>query len=245
MMAGRLGRLALGNRAERERQRERGGLLPEEARKLEEDRQREAAFGAAAADGSALVEEPDKIPLSAERVRAEARMAAKRAARVERKRWGKDGVLEHKFSTAQFKISPRKLQMLADQIAGQPIDHAILQMQFSSKRAAKRVRATLSLARDHAAAKGLDPRTLVVAEAWVGKGMYLTRVDIKGRGRAGRKDHPSARLSVVLRPGKTWEAKAEERLADARKMAQSVGDGGVVRTNRKIVNAYQRPGWSW
>ncbi|THH21584.1 hypothetical protein EUX98_g8356 [Antrodiella citrinella] len=37
----------------------------------------------------------------------------------------------HKYSTANFKISHRKLNMLGRQISGQPIDMAIMQMKFS------------------------------------------------------------------------------------------------------------------
>jgi large subunit ribosomal protein L22 len=70
---------------------------------------------------------------------------------------------QHKYSTANFKISHRKLNMLARQISGKPIDHAILQMEFSQKRAAKRVKSALVLARQHAVEyKGLDRVKLVV-----------------------------------------------------------------------------------
>lgn len=48
----------------------------------------------------------------------------------------------------------------------------------------------LCLARDHAVAKGLDREKLVVQRAWVTKGVYLKRLDIKGRGRFGVKMRP-------------------------------------------------------
>lgn len=57
---------------------------------------------------------------------------------------------QHKYSTANFKISPRKLNMLGRQISGKPIDYAILQMQFSEKRASTRIMNMLATARDHA-----------------------------------------------------------------------------------------------
>lgn len=67
-----------------------------------------------------------------------------------------------------------------------PIDHAILQMQVSDKRVAHtKIKSMLALARDHAVAKGLKREELVVKEAWVNKGVYLKRLDIKGRGRHG------------------------------------------------------------
>ena len=70
---------------------------------------------------------------------------------------------KHKYSTPNFKISHRKLNLLARQIAGKPIDHAILQMEFSQKRAAKRVKSALVLARQHALEyKNLDRSKLIV-----------------------------------------------------------------------------------
>lgn len=72
---------------------------------------------------------------------------------------------QHKYSTANFKISHRKLNMLGRQIAGKPIDYAILQMQFSEKRASKRIMNMLATARDHAGRyKRLDEGKLVVCE---------------------------------------------------------------------------------
>lgn len=56
--------------------------------------------------------------------------------------------------------------MLGKQIAGKPIDYAILQMQFSEKRASKRIMNMLATARDHAARyKRLDEGKLVICES--------------------------------------------------------------------------------
>ena len=52
--------------------------------------------------------------------------------------------------------------MLGRQIAGKPIDSAILQMMFSEKRASSRIKSMLVVAKDHAAAKGLEEKKLVV-----------------------------------------------------------------------------------
>ncbi|PWZ01784.1 ribosomal protein L22 [Testicularia cyperi] len=207
-------------------------------------------MGAVSPDGTPLFDDIDNLPVAQQAERKQQRISAKIEARQLRKRFNaKDPItgqaIEHKYSTAAFKISPRKLQLLANQIAGQPIDFAILQMQFSPKRAAKRVLSTLALARDHAAAKGMSIPRLVVSEAWVGKGRYLTRADIKGRARMGRKQHPQARLSIVLRYGKTYAEKEVEKIELARKRVRAIGTGGVVRTDNKVVNTFQRPGWGW
>ncbi|CAE6421212.1 50S ribosomal protein L22 [Rhizoctonia solani AG-1 IB] len=148
---------------------------------------------------------------------------------------------QHKYSTAVFKISRRKLNLLANQIAGKPVDSAILQMEFSDKRAARRIKSTLCLARDHAEMyKGLAREKLIVAEAWVSKGDYLQRVDPKGRGRIGRKHHPSARMSVVLKEGKTHTEILEQQRKY--KLGRIVG-AGFVREDKPIRNP--GPGWAW
>jgi ribosomal protein L22 len=55
--------------------------------------------------------------------------------------------------------------MLGRQISGKPIDYAILQMQFSEKRASKRITSMLVLAKQHAINyKGLDPSKLTVCK---------------------------------------------------------------------------------
>jgi len=147
---------------------------------------------------------------------------------------------EHKYSTANFKMSHRKLNKLGRQMSGKPIDHAILQMMFSEKRASSRLKSMLALAKSHAVKyKGLDEKKLVVAEAWVTKGPnVLKRIDIKGRGRMGIKSHPDSRLHVVLREGKTraqlLEAERERRL-------KRIISAGITREDVPIRN----PGASW
>ncbi|RSH81423.1 hypothetical protein EHS25_006955 [Saitozyma podzolica] len=157
------------------------------------------------------------------------------------KRERKRKASEHKYSTAHHKISPRKLNMLSRQVAGLPIDEAILQMQFSEKRASSWIKSTLALARDHAMDKGLSRSKLVVAETWVSKGLKIKRVDIKGRGRAGFKHHPTARLHVLLKEGKTKEEISQRKFTKELGQVRSAGvvrEDGVIR--RKVIS-----GWTW
>ncbi|GBE79630.1 mitochondrial 50S ribosomal protein L22 [Sparassis latifolia] len=148
---------------------------------------------------------------------------------------------QHKYSTGNFKISHRKLNMLGRQISGKPIDSAVLQMMFSEKRASKRIKSMLAVAKDHAKLKGLDEKKLIVAEAWVTKGPHVVkRIDIKGRGRFGIKEHPDSRMHVVLKEGKTkTELLAEER---ARKLKRIVS-AGIVREDVPLRNP--GPAWAW
>lgn len=191
------------------------------------------------------------------------RREAKSLVRKLRKRWSRPTVVrsvnsetgaestrlvyaEHKYSTARFRISPRKLKMLADQISGKPIQYAILQMQFSHKRAARRIRSTLCLARDHAVAKGMDLPKLVVSQAWVGKGRKYRKMEPKGRGKTGIRESFTSFLSVLLTEGQTWEEQQKKQLEKAKRRIHSIGTGGVVRTNKPIINQHMnRPGWSW
>ncbi|KAI9513335.1 mitochondrial 50S ribosomal protein L22 [Russula earlei] len=147
----------------------------------------------------------------------------------------------HKYSTANFKISHRKLNKLGRQISGKPIDSAILQMTFSEKRASKRLRNMLVLAKSHATLKGIDPKKMVVAEAWVTKGPHaLKRVEFKGRAKMGIRVHPHSRLSVVLKEGKTRERLLEEERA--RKLKRIVS-AGLAREDQPLRNP--RSMWVW
>ncbi|KAF8974571.1 ribosomal protein L22/L17, partial [Flammula alnicola] len=148
----------------------------------------------------------------------------------------------HKYSTANFKISHRKLNMLGRQIAGKPIDYAILQMQFSEKRASKRIMNMLATARDHAARyKRLDEGKLVVAEAWITKGPRPPkRVEPRGRGHYGTRTHFHSKMSVVLKEGKTIEQQKEA--ARKRKLSRIVS-AAIVREDKPIRNP--SPTWGW
>ncbi|KAF8524597.1 mitochondrial 50S ribosomal protein L22 [Hysterangium stoloniferum] len=147
-----------------------------------------------------------------------------------------------RFSTAHFKISHRKLNMLAKQISGKPLDYAILQMEFSEKRAAKRLKSMLIVARSHATEKKkLDRSKLIVAESWVNKGKRrLKRLDIKGRGKMGLKVHPDSRMTVILREGKTEEEK--KNLLFQRRL-KKIRSPGLMREDKPLVNIAPRYIW--
>ncbi|KAI0347195.1 mitochondrial 50S ribosomal protein L22 [Trametopsis cervina] len=148
----------------------------------------------------------------------------------------------HKYSTANFKISHRKLNMLGRQISGKPIDAAILQMMFSEKRASKRIKSMLVVAKDHATGlKGLNEGKLVVAEAWVTKGpKQLKRIEPRGRGKMGIRVHPDSRLHVLLKEGKTAQ---EVKAADRKRKLKRIVSAGIVREDVPLRNP--GPAWAW
>ncbi|KAN0097620.1 Ribosomal protein L22/L17 [Tylopilus felleus] len=149
---------------------------------------------------------------------------------------------EHKYSTANFKISHRKLNMLGKQISGKPIDHAIMQMQFSEKRASSRIKSMLATAKLHATVyKKMEPSRLVVSEAWVTKGpKQLKRLEPRGRGKFGIRVHPDSRLNVILRPGKTFEQLQEEK---RRMRLKRIVSAGIVREDVPLRNPAST--WQW
>ncbi|KAJ7283659.1 ribosomal protein L22/L17 [Mycena rebaudengoi] len=148
----------------------------------------------------------------------------------------------HKASTDPFTISHRKLNKLGRQIAGKPIDYAILQMQFSHKRAGSRIKDLLLEAKQQAVQRRrMDSPTLVVAEAWVNKRSYRSRKMIaQGRGHRGVRIKPNSSLTVVLKEGKTVvQQKAEER---RRKLSRIVS-AAVTREDKPLRNP--GPMWGW
>jgi large subunit ribosomal protein L22 len=99
-----------------------------------------------------------------------------------------------------YKHSPQKLNLLAQQIRGLPVQKAMDQMQFSRKRAAADVRKLLKSAIANAENNhDLDIDSLVVAEAHVGKNLVMKRIRARARGRAARIMKPFSQLTVVLR----------------------------------------------
>ncbi|MHA7859348.1 MAG: 50S ribosomal protein L22 [Henriciella sp.] len=99
-----------------------------------------------------------------------------------------------------YRSSPQKLNLLAQQIRGLPVQKAIDEMQFSRKRAAADVRKLLKSAVANAENNhDLDIDSLVVAEAHVGKNLVMKRIRARARGRAARVMKPFSQLTIVLR----------------------------------------------
>ena len=99
-----------------------------------------------------------------------------------------------------MRVSPQKLNLLAQLIRGKKVDRALADLTFSRKRIAKDVKKTLESAVANAENNhDLDVDALVVAEAYVGKNLTMKRVRPRARGRSGRILKPFAQITVVLR----------------------------------------------
>jgi large subunit ribosomal protein L22 len=116
---------------------------------------------------------------------------------------------EAKAVTRMLRVSPQKLNLVAQLIRGKKVASALADLQFSRKRIAKDVRKCLESAIANAENNhDLDVDDLVVAEAHVGKALVIKRFTPRGRGRVGRIFKPFANLTIVVRE---VEAQAEAK----------------------------------
>ncbi len=112
----------------------------------------------------------------------------------------KQAANESRAVLRMYRSSPQKLNLLAQQIRGMPIQRALNEMKFSPKRPAKDVYKLLQSAVANAENNhGLDIDSLVVAEAHVGKNLVMKRIRARARGRAARIVKPFSQLTIVLR----------------------------------------------
>jgi large subunit ribosomal protein L22 len=107
---------------------------------------------------------------------------------------------EAKAVARMLRVSPQKLNLVAQLIRGKKVSTALADLQFSQKRIAKDVRKCLESAIANAENNhDLDVDDLIVAEAHVGKAIVLKRFTPRGRGRMGRIFKPFANLTIVVR----------------------------------------------
>ena len=99
-----------------------------------------------------------------------------------------------------LRVSPQKINLLAQLIRGKKVAAALADLQFSQKRIATEVKKCLESAIANAENNhDLDVDELVVAEAFVGKALVLKRFHPRGRGRMGKILKPFSNLTIVVR----------------------------------------------
>jgi len=107
---------------------------------------------------------------------------------------------EAKATNAIIRISPQKLNLLAQMIRGKHVKRALAELTFSPKRAAIIVKSVLDSAIANAMENhDLDPDSLIVAEAFVGKRMVMKRFHPRARGRAGKIEKFFSQITVIVR----------------------------------------------
>ncbi|MEQ1648347.1 MAG: 50S ribosomal protein L22 [Hyphomicrobiaceae bacterium] len=116
-----------------------------------------------------------------------------------------------KAVASSLRVSPQKLNLVAQMIRGKKVSTALADLEFSRKRISDDVRKCVKSAVANAENNhNLDPDDLIVAEAYVGQKLVMKRFHARGRGRSGSIHKPFSMLTVVVR------AKREDEVAAAK-----------------------------
>jgi large subunit ribosomal protein L22 len=98
-----------------------------------------------------------------------------------------------------IRVSPQKLNLVAETIRGLKAEKALAELTFSKRRVAKDVKKVLQAAIANAEHNfGLDIDKLVVAEAYVGKAMVMKRWHAAAKGAGHKVLKPFSNLTVVV-----------------------------------------------
>jgi large subunit ribosomal protein L22 len=107
---------------------------------------------------------------------------------------------EAKAVARMLRVSPQKLNLVAQLIRGKKVATALADLEFSRKRISREVRKCLESAIANAENNhDLDVDDLVVKEAFVGKALVLKRFHARARGRGARILKPFSNLTIVVR----------------------------------------------
>jgi len=122
-----------------------------------------------------------------------------------------------------IRVSPRKLNLVAQQIRGKKVERALNELTFSQKRIAGAVKKALQSAIANAENNhDLDVDGLVVKEASVGKNLVMKRFHPRARGNSGGIEKFFSQITIIV------EEIAEEKKAEAapakKKSGKKAGD---------------------
>ncbi|ABS64349.1 ribosomal protein L22 [Parvibaculum lavamentivorans DS-1] len=99
-----------------------------------------------------------------------------------------------------LRVSPQKLNLVAQLIRGKKVETALADLTFSRKRISDDVKKILQSAIANAENNhDLDVDDLIVAEAYVGKNLVMKRWHARARGRVGRIEKPFSQITIVVR----------------------------------------------
>ena len=110
------------------------------------------------------------------------------------------GETEAKAVTRNIRISPQKLNLVAQTIRGMDAGQALSALEFSRRRISDDVKKCLQSALANAENNHeLDVDRLMVVEASVGTGVVMKRWRPRARGRMGKILKPFSHLTIILR----------------------------------------------
>ena len=107
-----------------------------------------------------------------------------------------------------IRVSPRKLNLVAQTIRGKKVDRALNDLTFSRKRIARDVKKVLQSAIANAENNhDLDVDDLVVREASVGKNLVMKRFHARARGNSGGVEKFFSQITIVVEEKREAEKK--------------------------------------
>jgi len=146
---------------------------------------------------------------------------------------------EAKAVGTNIRVSPRKLNLVAQSIRGKSAEAALNELTFSPKRVAGQMKKVLQSAIANAENNhDLDVDDLFVKEASVGKNMVLKRFHARARGRGARIEKPFAQVTIIVE-----EKREKEAAKKAAPKAKSRGKrkGAAPKTGSKNAPAKKAP----
>src|ERR1700742_2248271 len=116
-----------------------------------------------------------------------------------------------------IRVSPRKLNLVAQQIRGKKVERALNELTFSQKRIAGTVKKVLQSAIANAENNhDLDVDDLVVKEASVGKNLVMKRFHPRARGNSGGIEKFFAQITIVVEEKREEEPVKKKGKAEAK-----------------------------
>lgn len=129
-----------------------------------------------------------------------------------------------------IRVSPRKLNLVAQQIRGKKVELALNELTFSEKRIAGVVKKALQSAVANAENNhDLDVDDLVVRQAIVGKNLLLRRFQARARGNAGGIEKFFSQITIVV------EEQREEKKKEKAKPAAKAKPKGKAKVKAGAV----------
>jgi len=127
-----------------------------------------------------------------------------------------------------IRVSPRKLNLVAQQIRGKKVERALSELTFSQKRIAGTVKKVLQSAIANAENNhDLDVDDLVVTQASVGKNLVMKRFHPRARGNSGAVEKFFSQITIVV------EEKREEKKAEDAAPAKGAKKSSAKSSGKK------------
>jgi large subunit ribosomal protein L22 len=140
---------------------------------------------------------------------------------------------EAKAIGTNIRVSPRKLNLVAQSIRGKSAEVALNELTFSQKRVAGQVKKVLQSAIANAENNhDLDVDDLFVKEASVGKNMVLKRFHARARGRGARIEKPFAQVTIIVEE-KREKVPAKKAAPEGKSGGKGKSAGAPKTGNRK------------